>query len=1413
MILEVTLIKLIESTSSYLGNQLGRGFFEKYRINRKLKKIKSFRREYDNTQIDTNSFQNFLNLESTQYLIFNYLFSSKYIDTTKHDIIHNLSVLAKDYINEKYANNGRSKLIDNGVVEDYFIFLVDELIDFREGELSSNEKSIVASIQNSILESNAEIKKFVESKFDELINYSLAKHLTEKKIDELLARSIESLSGRYNSRANVETVEQSVFSFLLFEEDIKNNLNNYFNQIVKKINIIYVLFEKMTNLKAEIISKKLELHEISLNLNNFDCYNSQNYFEEEYRNIIASLRKLEGILSRVKYEIYDSEEINEYRGIIEKINETQNAINEVYEFSMKVKFISNPYLVIQGEGGIGKSHLLAKIGKEKRENGHIVFLFLGQHFNSTQQPFEQIFSFLEYHGDSDSFLSEINARAKRSNKRALILIDALNEGQGKYFWNNYIIDFLNKVKKFSDISLVFSNRTNHMKTIFPEGFFETCSVSLIEHRGFSDLTLNELSPFLNFYKISPIQVPSLQPECRNPLFLSLYCEVASTQEFKNSIGWSITEVLSLYIKKVNDKLSKDKRFQFIEHIDLINIILKGISQKMLSKREMVLSIDEIQDTIASIASKYTEGHYLLFNGFLEENLLNISKNYQGHNDVYFSYERFGDIYIADEIVQKLIDTEGQYLEESYAEIYQSSTILESLSIVTPEKMKKELFDIVKSRDINVYESFIRGLSWRKSNSIDGRTLCFIEESMNINVELRNLVYEQFIQLSYANNSALNADYLHNHLMEMTLADRDSKWTIFLNSRPEIINRIIEMANFKEEISDEVIKALPLIANTIIWMFSSSHRILRDKATITLVSLFKDNMSMVLPLLEKFKIVNDPYIQERLYAAVYGACVRTEDTKYHFSISEFVITEIFERDEVFPHILLRDYARGIILNSEFRGLYKIEDFDIITPPYKSNWYLNIPTLDEIDMIEKQFPQEIYGKKSYSITSIIQSMTTEYGRGTGAYGDFGRYTFESALNMWANQFDVQDLSNIATKRVFQLGYDINKHGEHDLMNGNYFGRHSNTHERIGKKYQWIAFHEMLARISDNFTAYEEEIEYEEEYLKSIKFNTFHIDELEKLWNESPDISKSDSDLKEEYQVIEQEIDESKYIKNKITNNIDFKGPWNPYVRDIDPTLLLTKKKDETKKILYFPLPSKSDEDWVHDEMELNSGENIFEIEYASKKYISLGVLSSNKKENGLNYKDRDEVLIKTKSVFIDKANLDVCEKKLLDVGTGISWMESYQSFAFEYFWHPSFIDSLDAYKEYDEKYYSKEGVWSYIGETRFDFDNEEELSISYLIPGPYLVQYFDLVQKQEGQWVDSQDNVIAIDASLLGYESNLLFDKNKLEQFLRQNNLTLFWKVYIEKVSSQHFHEWWALYRYDEEEYSHRVLKESKGKLNY
>ncbi len=71
-----------------------------------------------------------------------------------------------------------------------------------------------------------------------------------------------------------------------------------------------------------------------------------------------------------------------------------------------------------------------------------------------------------------------------------------------------------------------------------------------------------------------------------------------------------------------------------------------------------------------------------------------------------------------------------------------------------------------------------------------------------------------------------------------------------------------------------------------------------------------------------------------------------------------------------------------------------------------------------------------------------------------------------NRFAPRFDTKLIQRYALSRVFDLGWTTDRFGEFDsYIKGKWWDRDASKPERIGKKYQWIAYHEILAYIADH------------------------------------------------------------------------------------------------------------------------------------------------------------------------------------------------------------------------------------------------------------------------------------------------------------------------------------------------------------
>lgn len=243
----------------------------------------------------------------------------------------------------------------------------------------------------------------------------------------------------------------------------------------------------------------------------------------------------------------------------------------------------------------------------------------------------------------------------------------------------------------------------------------------------------------------------------------------------------------------------------------------------------------------------------------------------------------------------------------------------------------------------------------------------------------------------------------------------------------------------------------------------------------------------------------------------------------------------------------------------------------------------PSDEEIEGYGLENGQNPKSLGAHGLEQIKSSMITEYGRGVSGYGDFGRYVFGKAIRHWP-EVDENLLSNLAVKLIIEkYGYNPSTHGVFDSEEVGWHSREVNKQERIGKKYQWIAFYEILAKLSDHF-----------------KFSR------------------------------------DSYRQSK--DGISFEGPWNPFVRNIDPTLLVPQIKDEESISFWFDKPLLKDwsgtpEVWVNSKESLPIPTSLIEfVDEKSQSWLALEMLPNWEENKSNKLEQNKEIWAQVRSYLI-------------------------------------------------------------------------------------------------------------------------------------------------------------------------------------
>ncbi len=1192
---------------------------------------------------------------------------------------------------------------------------------------------------------------------------------TDEWFNQQIENSTLNLGNRYTPTLNFKLDIIKLFDGIAQDEKFIKQYHDKLDELLIKIKKIRY------NIKDDFLSDRENKLE--------ECCQ---FLENQYYILITSNEvKYDFNLTKKKLvEIIDI--FSEMKNRMEVIKDPKSSDNDLLEYSLffishafyyinefivfidsaSIKLYNTPFLLLDGEAGMGKSHLLADIANIRTKENKFSLLLLGQHFNNNDDPWSQILKMLHLRCNPDELLEALNSKAHTIGSRLIIFIDAINEGSGKTFWPDYLNGFIHRFSKYERLGLVLSTRSSYIKLF--KSHIELLKDKIIRytHDGFKNVEYEASKLFFESYGIESPNVPLLHPEFQRPLFLKLFCEgIKKSNLTKIPNGFQgITKIFDFYIQSINNRLSDPKNFNYTNSLNLVDIVIKILVKYKIENKLNYLPIEKAINLIIKVQREYNINGNLIDNlideGILSKDLYWNGKDYE--EGIYIAYERLEDhlsaIAFLDNIPRENIEEEFKekghlfnFIKDDLS-ISRYKGIVESLSIQLPEKYGIELFELIDNSKENyqIAEAFVTSLLWRKNEpKLRKEVLNYINKTVLAFSGTSDYFWDTIIALSTNPNNYFNARKTHEILNKFSLADRDGWWTQTIHNwynDNTSLKRLIDWAfsnSDKSHISDDSIE---LAAIMLSWFLVSTNRKLRDYATKALICLLEEKIHIVIRLLKLFEGINDPYIYERIYAVAYGCAMRTNRKGYLKELSNYIYKTIFNQEKVYPHVLLRDYARGVIEYSLFLGVELEIDTTKIRPPYRSD-FPPIPSDEEIKKYEVDFESKNFKDHLWGRSFIIHSMEVEYtrdGKGAG-YGDFGRYIFQSNFRFW-DELKPVDFKNIAIKRIFDMGYNDEKHGKFDLnLSRNRTDRHYFTSERIGKKYQWIAMHELLAITADKY-------------------------KMKAPWAAGDDIER-----------------------------IDFEGPWEPFIRDIDPTTVNRKNRDSIIDIQ----PDISYDNW---DIENNEWLKIISdlpdplklINHESLEWIMLDGYMEHIEQKKLGEEQysipQKQFWYRIKSFFVKEQDFDaiitwLSDKNLMSMLPHSS--DRYELFNREYYWSPgyAFIEK-DYYGGDQVKYiYDQENqrnvgeviitMDSYLWEAQYDFSKDGAIRLRK--PCSILVNELKLnYQTNESYMYSNTGELICFDSSEGKTDHSCLYIKKRaLYEFLLNKKHTIIWIVLGEK----------------------------------
>lgn len=782
--------------------------------------------------------------------------------------------------------------------------------------------------------------------------------------------TITNAGPRYSPEINVELPISRYFDYLGLTKKFYEKRYELYRRIKKnrsllRSNILETLYTtEIDNLQNKIdvilsIIQPLELLGDLIDLNTLSS--SAAYCMESAEKCISLLKSTSGdTLKQIISTTSNKEDIkqteNNYRALI-------NVIGKVKHFADNnlSKLANSGALLIDGEAGIGKTHLLCDIAEKRLEDELPTILLLGGQFNS-DEPWTQIIKQLGLSCNRDEFLGALEAAAHIKGSRSLILIDALNEGSGISLWPNYLAGMLNTLSRYPLIGIAVSIRDSYLDAVVPQQALK--KLIYTKHDGFSTIEYDATETFFEYYGINSPLMPLLNPEFSNQLFLKIFCESLNNRGLSEIQPGtqSISSIFDFYINSVNKKLSHHDYLDFDNLSSPVKEAISQIAEIMANKQIKWLPREEVKKVVEGVlpSSSYENSlfRHLISEGMLSEDIT--WNNDQSEDVIRFTYERFTDYMITEFFLNNHLDVGN--LKKSFSKdkplgllfnennIYFNSGFIEALFVLIPERTGIELSELIPDLwDIQfIRNAFLKSLFWRDIDSFSDNTRICINHIIKYEDSL-NRFMGCILTLSLNKNHPYNAEKLHEWLSQFEMEERDELWSIFIYrqySYERSLNRLIDWALKCDDDKNVDLDVLFLYGIVLGWFLTTSHRYVRDKSTKALVNLFTNNISILRSVIEIFIDVNDPYILERLLAAAYGCAMRSKDTEEISNLAKDTYNWIFVEGEVFPHVLLRDYARGIVEIALMHDQLREIDLDKVQPPYNSKFPTEFPDENEL-----------------------------------------------------------------------------------------------------------------------------------------------------------------------------------------------------------------------------------------------------------------------------------------------------------------------------------------------------------------------------------------------------------------------------------------------------------------------------------
>ena len=927
----------------------------------------------------------------------------------------------------------------------------------------------------------------------------------------------------------------------------------------------------------------------------------------------------------------------------------------------------------------------------------------------------------------------------------------------------------------------------------------------------------------------------------------------------------ITSIFDFYMSSLDRKLSQPNVLDYDVRQNIVKNAVYRLADAMAATAESSLPLNVARDIVDTLLPR-SGFENSLFHHLESEGIIAVVPTYSIDDEhetlnehVRFTYQRFGDHLITKSLLRVHLDLAdpsasfqvGTILHEltkDFATCLQNYGIVEALCIQLPETIGKELYQVAPYlRKYHATTSaMIESIVWRDSSKFTDATHEFIRTEIITRRDVEDYV-NALITLAPTSGHPFNDDALHRILTPLSMAERDSDWSIFLSSewgQQRSVDRLVDWAwNHSDEYNcdDEIVR---LAATALIWFLTTSNRELRDCTTKALVRLCKKRLSVLLVLFDQFSSIDEPYLSERLMAVAYGCALRSHNQQELATLAQYVYDNFFRAGAPPVHLTTRDYGRGVVEVAIQRNCEVSIDADLIRPPYKSTW----PTAVEMPMdfeVNKYSGLAFYNEITSSFDDFSKYLTDFSEWSPRRLGESRKSNREKNVRRFVKSLtdrQKKEWSALLMAQKTMLAVEKSEHRWQEAVK-----RKIEDSERAFVQ----AERRFLRTLGSRSVKYQSYITVIADYLRNPDLykrmewfdykparrwmvkRVIDIGWTAKRFGRFDDefrahrstLSRIESIGKKYCWIALRELqarcaDNFQLRRDYYDNEFKYIGPWDTgWGRDIDPTNLLSKTGNESYRshtnTWWFPTEYDKWQRptdhlaWLKAVDDLPDPKRLMYVTSSAddSKWLTLSgyyrwLQPTPPGERSYDVSQRS-IWYMLKSYFVRNRDLDVLMRWAADKRWMNNWMprseDTHGVYLGEFFW-------ADAYKRYpaespERTDWTTHGLWTAMpvpllitndayGWSGTESDYSLQDGITLQLPCKFMVDELSLrLAATEGQWIDGNKRLVARDPCVeCSGPSVLLVNESAVLEFLSRHELSVFWTLLAEKqmIGGDHNH---------------------------